>query len=651
MLLRSLRHRLLGCVAFAILLPPCSARGNDITPSDNLIIEGIPKIPASLAPEVGRYTKGRTAELLSWHPTRREMLIATFFGDTAQVHQVKSPGAARTQLTFLDDRPTRGVSYQPTTGNFFIFNKDSGGNGNFQIYRYDFASSAVTLLTDGKSRNSAGVWSRAGDRIAYSSTRRNGEDADLYVVEPLKPESTRLLAELQGAGWMALDWSPDDTRILVREMISINESYLWLFDVTGGGRTLLTPKDGAEKSAHADGRFRKDGKGAYVVTDRGSEFRRLAFLEFASGQYTFLSGHINWDVTEFEPSPDGRLLAFVTNEDGLTVLHLLDALTGKEKPLGSVPNGVIGIHWHHNGKELGFSQDSAKDPTDAYSLDTTAGKLDRWTFSETGGIDTAGFVEPRLIHWKSFDGRVLSGFLYAPPARFEGKRPVIIDFHGGPEEQFQPYFLGPVNYYLNELGVALLFPNIRGSSGYGKTFLKLDNGVLRENAYRDVGALLDWIAAQPSLDADRVMVRGVSYGGHMALVTATRYPEKIRCAVDVVGPSNLVTFLEHTAPYRRDLRRVEYGDERDAETRAFLERTAPLNNASKVTKPLFIVQGKNDPAVPPSEAEQMVNAVKQNRVPVWYLMATDEGHGFVKRPNREYEFYATALFVKTYLLR
>jgi dipeptidyl aminopeptidase/acylaminoacyl peptidase len=636
---------------FGVLLAtPAFAQGDHVAPGDSLVIEGIPKIPAALAGEVGRYTRGRDANFLSWHPTERQLLVATYFGNTPQVHHVKFPGAARTQLTFFDDRPTLGVSYPPTGGDCFIFNKDVGGDQNYQMYRYDWVTSVITLLTDGKSKNSEGVWSKAGQRIAYTSTRRNGKDTDLYVVDAVKPGSTRMLAQLEGGGWKALDWSPDDRRILVRETISVNESYLWLFDVAGGGRTLVTPKSDAEKTAHADGRFRKDGKGVYVLTDRGSEFRRLASLDFASGRYTVLSGHINWDVQEFEPSPDGTMLAFVTNEDGWSVLHLLDALTGQEKPLHHVPKGVFSIRWHPNRKELGFCMDSAKAPSDAYSLDTATGRLERWTFSETGGLDTSGFVDPELVHWKSFDDRMLSGFLYRPPSRYTGKRPVIVDIHGGPEDQFQPYFLGPQNYYLNELGVALLFPNIRGSSGYGKTFLTLDNGMRREDAYRDVGALLDWIGTQPTLDAERVMVTGVSYGGHMALVTASRYPERIRCAVDVVGPSSLVTFLEHSAAYRRDLRRVEYGDERDAATRSFLERIAPLNNASKITKPLFIVQGKNDPIVPPSEAEQMIRVLRKHAVPVWYLMAKDEGHGFFKKPNRDYQFYATALFVKTYLL-
>jgi dipeptidyl aminopeptidase/acylaminoacyl peptidase len=640
----------IGAAVGLLLARSAFAQGDYVAPADSLVAEGIPKIPAALAGDVGRYAKGRDANFLSWHPTKRQMLVATYFGNTPQIHHVKSPGAARTQLTFFDDRPTRGVSYPPTGGDFFIFNKDVGGDQNYQMYRYDDATSAITLLTDGKSKNSPGVWSKAGHRIAYMSTRRNGKDTDLYVVDAVKPESTRMVAQLEGGGWSALDWSPDDRRILVREMISENESYLWLFDVAGGQRTLLTPKGKAEKTAHADARFRRDGTGVYVVTDRESEFRRLAFLEFASGKYTFLSGHINWDVFEFEPSPDGTMVAYVTNENGWLVLHLLDARTGQEKPLTNVPQGVFSLRWHPNSKELGFNLDSARTPSDAHSLDVATGRLERWTFSETGGLDTREFMEPELVRWKSFDDRTLSGFLYRPPARFTGRRPVIVDIHGGPEDQFQPYFLGPQNYYLNELGVALLFPNIRGSSGYGKTFLTLDDGARREDAYRDIGALLDWIRTQPTLDADRVMVTGVSYGGHMALVTAARYPDRIRCAVDVVGPSNLVTFLEHTAAYRRDLRRVEYGDERNAATRSFLERIAPLNNASKITRPLFIVQGKNDPVVPPSESEQMVRVLRKNEVPVWYLLAKDEGHGFFKKPNREYQSYATALFVKKYLL-
>jgi dipeptidyl aminopeptidase/acylaminoacyl peptidase len=330
---------------------------------------------------------------------------------------------------------------------------------------------------------------------------------------------------------------------------------------------------------------------------------------------------------------------------------LLNAASGKEIPLKNMPSGsVIDIHWQKSSRYLGFSLDSARTNTDAYSLDVKTGTVERWTYSEAGEVNTEEFSEPELIHWKGADQLPLSGFLYRPPARFRGKRPVIIDIHGGPEAQFQPYPLGPGNYYLNELGVALLFPNIRGSSGYGKTFLTLDNGMLRENAYDDIGALLDWVKTQPDLDSDRIMVRGFSYGGNVALVTATRYPDRIRCVIDTVGPSNLVSFLERTAEWRRDLRRVEYGDERDPKMRAFLERISPLKNAGRITKPLLVVQGLNDPAVAPAEAEQMIAAVRANGVPVWYLAAKDEGHGFAKKTNRDFLFYVEVLFVQTFLL-
>jgi dipeptidyl aminopeptidase/acylaminoacyl peptidase len=294
--------------------------------------------------------------------------------------------------------------------------------------------------------------------------------------------------------------------------------------------------------------------------------------------------------------------------------------------------------------------DSARTPTDAYSLDVTTGKVERWTESETGGLDTRAFVQPELVRWKSFDGRMLSGFLYRPPARFAGPRPVLLDIHGGPEDQFQPYFLGSYNYYLNELGVALLFPNIRGSAGYGKAFLKLDNGFRREDAYKDIGALLDWIRTEPKLDPNRVMLTGASYGGNVTLTASYLYADRIRGAIDIVGPSNLVTFLESTAGYRQDLRRVEYGDERDPKTRAFLAGLAPMNHAERITKPLFVVQGQNDPIVPFHESEQMVARVRKNGIPVWYLKAMNEGHGFHSRHNSDFQFYATVLFMKTYLL-
>jgi protease II len=626
------------------------AQSDYLAPGDNLVVEGIPKIPTSLADEISRYTEFRWAGMSNWHPTKREMLIITRFADTPQVHQVKFPAGARTQLTFFKDG-ARGATYQPTKGDYFVFSKDSGGDENYQKYRYDFASGAITLLTDGRSRNTGGVWSNAGDKFVYGSTRRNGQDVDLWMVNPSEPKSDRMLAQLQGGGWSALELSPDDRRLLASEGISANESYLWLIDMAMGERTLITPKGETEKVAYSYAQFSKDGKGIYVTTDRESEFQRLAYVDLATKKHTYLTEHIEWDVDYFQLSWDGKMIAFITNEDGVSVLHLLDTASGKERPAPKLPVGLVGgLEWHRNNRDLGLGIESARNTYDAYSLDVKTGRVERWTASETGGLNKENFSEPEVVRWKSFDGKMISGLIYKPPAKFTGKRPVIIDIHGGPEGQSRPWFQGANNYFVNELGVAVIQPNVRGSSGYGKTFLKLDNGFLREDSYKDVGALLDWIKTRPDLNADRIMVTGGSYGGHMTLAIATYYPERIRCALDVVGPSNLVTFLENTSAYRRDLRRVEYGDERDPKMREFLNRIAPLNNAAKIAKPLFVVQGGNDPRVPLSESVQMVQKVRKNGTPVWYLMAKDEGHGFHKKKNTDFLLYSTVLFIREYLL-
>ncbi len=624
-----------------------------VAPNENLVVEGIPPIPAALAEKADRYTNIRSAFFASWHPTRREMLISTRFADTFQIHEVKMSGGARTQLTFYPD-DVRSAQFSSKGGDSFVFSKDIGGGEFYQLYRYDLATGEVALLTDGKSRNTGPIWSNDGKMMAYGSTRRGGNDVDVWLTQPANPadaNSNRMLAQMTGGGWGVLDWSPDDKQLLVMEEISANETYLWLVDSSSGEKTLLTPKGGAEKIAYDGAKFSKDGKGIYVTTDKDSEFQRLAYVDLSSKKYTYLTSHIPWDVEGFDITPDGATIAFTTNEDGLSVLHLLDTKTGKEKPAPKLPVGLVfDVQWHQNGRDLAFNVASSRSNFDVYSMDLISGKVERWTASETGGLNSETFSEAELVHWKTFDGKSISGFLYRPPAKFTGKRPVMVDIHGGPEGQYRPAFLGRNNYYINELGIAMIFPNVRGSTGYGKTFLTLDNGFLREDSYKDINSLLDWIAQQPDLDSSRIMITGGSYGGFMTLAVATNYNDRIRCSLDVVGPSNLVTFLENTSGYRKDLRRVEYGDERDPKMRAFLERIAPATNAGKITKPLFVVAGKNDPRVPWTESQQMVAVVRKNGAPVWFLMANDEGHGFGKKKNIDYQFYSTVLFIQKYLL-
>ena len=623
----------------------------NVQPNSALIVEGIPPIPAAIAEQAERYTQVRSAGFLDWHPARREMLIGTRFGDVPQVHRVLAPGGARTQLTFYPDRVT-SAHYEPTSGKYFIFSKDIGGGEWFQYYRYDVDSGDITLLTDGKSRNLGLRFANRSGQFAYTSTRRTGQDTDLWVMDGSDPKSDHMLLQLQGGGWGASDWSPDDKEILLIEEVSANESYVWLVDVASGQKKQLTAK-GSEQVAYGESRFSKDGKGFYTTTDRDSEFHRLAYIDLATLQPKYLTSDIKWDVDGFDISDDGRTIAFVTNEDGASVVRLLDTASGKVRPGPQLPLGVVGaLKWHKNDRDVAFSLSSAKSPADTYSFDSQTGKIERWTTSETGGLNPANFVTPELIHWKSFDGRTLSGFLYKPPAgKFSGKRPVIINIHGGPEGQSRPGFSAGTNYYVNELGVAVLFPNVRGSTGYGKSFLKLDNGFLREGTYKDIGALIDWIKQSPDLDANSIMVTGGSYGGHMTWAVAMLYDDEICCQVPIVGPSNLVTELEHTEPYRRDLRRVEYGDERDPKMREFLERIAPMNNWQKITKPTFVVAGQNDPRVPVSESQQMVDKLKGGGVPLWFLVAKDEGHGFSKKKNQDFQFFATIMFVKQYLLK
>ena len=629
-----------------------------IQPGSNLVVQGIPAIPAELAAEVKKYTEVRPVGFGGWHPIKREMLVAKRVGNTTQVHLLTTPLGTPKQLTDFPDN-VGGGSYQPKTGDYFVFSKAEGGNEIFQMFRYDLATGTSTRVTnDDKKRIGGGPWSNSGTLRAYTAVMTGAGSAsesfktELRIMDPSDPGSDKLVVNFDGAGWSPIEWSPDDKKLVVGQYVSVNESFLWLFDLESGEKTLLTPKSGDEKVVYGGGQFSKDGKGLYVVTDKGSEFQRLYYFDLATKQMETLTAHINWDVDAFWPSWDGKWIAFVTNEDGFSKLHLLDTKTRKEVNVPKLPPGMIGgVSWHRKTNEMAFVMASHKSFADTYSIDLATGKTTHWTKSELNGYPADGSREPEMIRWDSFDGKKISGFIYRPPSKHKGKRPVIIDIHGGPEGQSRPGGLGRNGYYVSDLGIAIIRPNVRGSSGYGKTFLQLDNGYKREDSVKDIGSLLDWIAKQPDLDKDRILVTGGSYGGYMTLAVATNYNDRICCSVDIVGISNFNTFLKNTETYRRDLRRVEYGDERDPKMFEFLEKISPLTNAKKITKPLFVIQGKNDPRVPYTEAEQILAAARSNNTPVWYLMANDEGHGFAKKNNQDYQFYATTLFIKEFLLK
>lgn len=612
----------------------------------NRVSENLPAIPAELVESLSQYQNTRGATFQGWLADG-SLLVSTRFGDTAQVHRVSRPLGMREQLTFYRE-PVRGTGVRPgDAGRGFVFSKDTGGDEFFQIHYYDLDSRQARRLTDGSSRNEGALWSHDGRQLAYSSTARNGRDTDIWV---RSPDGEPRLVVQEGGAWNALDFSPDGRTLLVMRFVSIEDARPGEVDLETGKLTMF-PVDGGQ-AAFGGFQFARNGKGVYFVSDENAEFLHLRHHDPATGRGAVISRDIPWDVTAFTQSRDGRLLAFITNEDGRSVLRVVDTEAYRPLALPQLPVGVVGgLEFSPDGKRLALSINAATSPSDVYVIELEAGSLVRWTQSEVGGLDTSTFVEPTLVHFESFDGRRIPAFYYHPAGLEAGARaPVLINIHGGPESQAQPTFNPAIQYLLRELKVAVLVPNVRGSSGYGKSYLKLDNGFLRKDSVKDIGALLDWIARQPGLDAGRVGVTGGSYGGYMVLASMVDYNERIRAGVDVVGISNFTTFLANTEDYRRDLRRVEYGDERDPAMRAFHEEIAPLNNASRITRPLFVAQGFNDPRVPYTEAEQIVKAVRGNGGEVWYLMFKDEGHGFAKKPNADYFGAAQVLFWRRHLL-
>lgn len=611
----------------------------------NLILQDVPDIPGSLVQDLLRYQNVRTALFMDWSDDGG-IYVLTRFGALRQLHHVAEAGGARRQLTFFQE-PV-GYTVKQPNGPHLAFTMDAGGNEFAQIFLLDPRTGDATMLTDGESRNGAILWDKPGKRLAYRSTRRNGRSNDIWIMDVDAPEHASVIFEAQdGSSWSPVEFSADGQQLLLDNYVSINESSVHLLNLETGKARRLTNVAGSNLSAG----FANDG--FLFTTDRGGEFTELAWASLDDpDKVQIITADIPWDVELIQISNDGRRAAFSVNENGYDSLYLLDLKRFSYAP-ADLPVGLLGwVAFAPDNRALAMSLSTPANPTDAYVLDLKRspirhGKLTRWTQSEVGGLDTSTFVTPEIVEYPTFDGRNIPAIVYRPKG--EGPHPVVLAIHGGPEGQARPGFSSTYQMWIEKLNAAVIRPNVRGSSGYGKSYLLLDNGRLREDSVRDIGALLDWIAAQPDLDASRVAVTGGSYGGYMVLASAVHYSDRLVAAIDRVGISNFVTFLTNTQDYRRDLRRPEYGDERDPEMRAFLESISPLNHTDKIRIPMLVVQGQNDPRVPVTESEQLVERMRSNGQNVWYMNALNEGHGYRRKENSDVYQQAAVMFLQKHL--
>lgn len=614
----------------------------------NLVLQNVPATPPEVRERLRQYVSTRGAAFLDFLPDGG-VLISTRFGDAAQVHVVDQPMGMRRQLTFYNE-PIGGAIVQPGGSGAFLFGKDQGGDEFFQGFLFDRATGKATRFTQEKTRNQSLVWRDDGKEAAWAEATAQSPDYTIMAGDPAKPESRRVLYKGKGAV-APVDYSGDGKSLLLSEYVSITKSRLFTLDLASGAVKEINPQLNV---SYDGGEFTPDGKSILTISDEGSDFQRLVRIDVATGARTPVSAPINWDVEQFDLSADGQRIAYSVNVAGASELKLLDARTGRTLATPTLPAGVIGgLEFDDGSAQLGFTLNSATAPSDVYVYSVRGGKLTRWTQSEVGGLDPAGFVAPTLARFPTFDSatggpKEITAWVYAPKG--PGPHPAIIDIHGGPEGQSRPTFNSRIQYWVNELGVAVVLPNVRGSTGYGKTFVEMDNALKRLDSVKDIGATLDWMGTQKAtFDMSRVVAYGGSYGGYMVYASMIEYPERFAAGVDIVGISDFRTFLERTMGYRRDLRRAEYGDERKPEVAAYFDKIAPLKNADKIKRPMFVVHGANDPRVPVSEAEQMIAAFEKNGLKPWVMIANDEGHGFAKRPNQEAQREAETLFFQDVL--
>lgn len=610
---------------------------------ENVKVRNVPPIDEEVLESIERYRNVRTASIVDW--LGDGLLIRTRFGESSQLHRVRAPMGMREQITFADE-PVSGVVVPDLEDvQSFLFLQDVGGTESYQIYEYDVEHGKQTMISSGDARYTGVSYSPDSSKISYTSTKRTGQYSDLYIFD-LKNRVETPLHIVDEVGWSFVAWHPTEEKALIRKYISVAESHLFEIEFNSGTKERLLENYGEISIGGVE--YLPDGT-VILISDHGTDFRRLHRINPETSELEVLVQFDESDVSSYSLAWDRSKMVVAQNYQGYRLFHLYDVNTGSlTQLLPDFSNGLLGgARFNADGTLLAFTFQSAQVQNDVYVLNLATNEVVRWTQSELGGIDADSLVRAELVSYSSFDDLEIPAFIYKP--KTDGPHPVLIYIHGGPASQYRPGFSSRFQYYVNELGIAVVAPNVRGSSGYGKVYLTLDDWKKREDSVRDIGALLDWIEAQPDLDAERVIVDGGSYGGYMVLACLVHYSDRLLGGSERVGISNFVTFLENTQGYRRDLRRVEYGDERIPEMREFLESIAPMNHIEKIRKPLLIFQGFNDPRVPVSESEQITLALEHAEIPAWYVLYMDEGHGFRKKVNQDHSFSVQIQFLRSLL--
>ncbi|HLT39731.1 MAG TPA: prolyl oligopeptidase family serine peptidase [Enhygromyxa sp.] len=603
------------------------------------ILEGVPGPAVEIAAAIAPYLEARRVRLASITSDGSRMLVLTRETATTQVYAITQPLGPLEQLTFGNE-PVVQASPVPGQPNTLVFRRDRGGDEDFQIYRRELDSQLETLLTDGSSRHGPFRISNAGGAplLAFTGNGRAEPDLDIYL--STLADQPPILALVREGQWLVLGWTNNGQHLLLRRFWSVERSMIYVADLDSGSVDPLV--DDIDQASFLDARF--NGRGELdVLGDFGHDFVAV-HTRGTDGQWRRQTPELAADVESFARLSDGAL-AYAINDDGSSRLFVAE-LDQSSREL-SLPHAAVLANLRTAGpRRLAFTLSSALLAPDPYTLDVDRDELARWTVSNPGG-ETLDFVEPDGERAPSSDGLEVPMLIYRP--RGQGPFPVLLWMHGGPEEQSRPEF-NPIIQYFVDRGIAIIAPNVRGSDGYGRRYRGLDDGLLRAGAIDDVGAVLDWLEARPEFDATRVGIYGASYGGFLVLASLVTYPDRFVAGCDVVGIANLVTFLENTRGYRQALRRPEYGDERDPATREFMLAISPLTHVDRIEAPLFVAHGANDPRVPVSEAEQIVNALRERGKDVWYMLAPTEGHGFRQQINRDTFYVAMAMFFERYLL-